>query len=186
MEERIARTFFKSRSEPLGAIGTQAIERRSKYEEDRYLSIGLKCHFKRLREKYLPHEEPPFVAKVALVQQRDACLFLPLVPRRLAEATRSAQEQAKGLMFRTSLGDDEGMIFLRNPPDRASFWMRNTVIPLDIVYVGLDRRIMNIAANAVPYDETPLYSAGPTLAVFEINGGLAARLGIKPGDKVEW
>lgn len=99
---------------------------------------------------------------------------------------RSAQEQAKGLMFRSSLGDDEAMIFLRNPPDRASFWMRNTVIPLDIIYIGLDRRILNIAANAVPYDETPLHSAGPTLAVFEINGGLAAKLGIKPGDKVEW
>lgn len=89
-------------------------------------------------------------------------------------------------MFRTALGDDEAMIFLRNPPDRAAFWMRNTVIPLDIVFIGLDHRIMNIAANAVPYDETPLPAAGPTLAVFEINGGLAARLGIKPGDRVDW
>lgn len=103
-----------------------------------------------------------------------------------AEVARSPQAQARGLMFRTQLGDDEGMIFLRNPPDRAAFWMRNTVIPLDIIFIGLDGRIMNIAANAVPYDETPLPAAGPTLAVFEINGGLAARLGIKPGDKVEW
>lgn len=103
-----------------------------------------------------------------------------------SEFARTAAEQAKGLMFRTRLGDDEGMIFIRNPPDRASFWMRNTVIPLDIIYVGLDRRILNIAANAVPYDETPLYAAGPTLAVFEINGGLAAKLGIQPGDKVNW
>lgn len=103
-----------------------------------------------------------------------------------SEIARTSAEQAKGLMFRTALGDDEAMIFLRNPPDRAAFWMRNTVIPLDIIFVGLDRRIMNIAANAVPYDETPLPAAGPTLAVFEINGGLAARLGIQPGDKVEW
>ncbi|WP_231467693.1 DUF192 domain-containing protein [Novosphingobium sp. CECT 9465] len=103
-----------------------------------------------------------------------------------SEVARTAPEQAKGLMFRTVLGDDEAMIFLRNPPDRAAFWMRNTVIPLDIVFIGLDRRIMNIAANAVPYDETPLPAAGPTLAVFEINGGLAARLGIKPGDRVDW
>lgn len=102
------------------------------------------------------------------------------------EFARTSPEQAKGLMFRTSLGDDEAMIFLRNPPDRASFWMRNTVIPLDIIYIGVDRRILNIAANAVPYDETPLLSAGTTLAVFEINGGLAQKLGIKPGDKVEW
>lgn len=103
-----------------------------------------------------------------------------------AEVARSPQAQARGLMFRTQMGDDEGMIFPRNPPDRAAFWMRNTVIPLDIIFIGLDGRIMNIAANAVPYDETPLPAAGPTLAVFEINGGLAARLGIKPGDKVEW
>lgn len=103
-----------------------------------------------------------------------------------SEVAKSAQEQARGLMFRTQLGDGEAMIFLRNPPDRAAFWMRNTVIPLDIIFIGLDGRIMNIAANAVPYDETPLPAAGPTLAVLEINGGLAARLGIKPGDKVGW
>jgi uncharacterized protein len=103
-----------------------------------------------------------------------------------SEFARTSSEQAKGLMFRTNMADDEGMIFLRNPPDRASFWMRNTVISLDIIYVGLDRRIINIAANAVPYDETPLMSGGPTLAVFEINGGLAAKLGIQPGDRVDW
>ncbi|MEL0251044.1 MAG: DUF192 domain-containing protein [Novosphingobium sp.] len=103
-----------------------------------------------------------------------------------SEVARTSAEQAKGLMFRTEIGDDEGMIFLRNPPDVAAFWMRNTVIPLDIIFVGLDRRIMNIAANARPYDETPLPAAGPTLAVLEINGGLAAKLGIKPGDKVDW
>ncbi|MBA4355020.1 MAG: hypothetical protein C0409_10025, partial [Novosphingobium sp.] len=97
-----------------------------------------------------------------------------------SEVARSGPEQAKGLMFRTQIGDDEAMIFLRNPPDRAAFWMRNTVIPLDIVFIGLDHKIMNIAENAVPYDETPLPAAGPTLAVFEINGGLAAKLGIKP------
>ena len=103
-----------------------------------------------------------------------------------SELARTGPEQAKGLMFRTQIGDDEGMIFLRNPPDYAAFWMRNTVIPLDIVFIGLDHKIMNIAANAVPYDETPLPAAGLTLAVFEINGGLAAKLGIKPGDKVDW
>lgn len=103
-----------------------------------------------------------------------------------SEIARTSAEQAKGLMFRTEIADDEGMIFVRNPPDVASFWMRNTVIPLDIIFIGLDRRIINIAANAKPYDETPLSAAGPTLAVLEINGGLAAKLGIKPGDKVAW
>lgn len=103
-----------------------------------------------------------------------------------SEIARTSAEQAKGLMFRTELGNDEGMIFLRNPPDIAAFWMRNTVIPLDIIFIGTDHRILNIAANAVPYDETPLPAAGPTLAVLEINGGLAAKLGIKADDKVEW
>jgi uncharacterized membrane protein (UPF0127 family) len=103
-----------------------------------------------------------------------------------AEVAKSPAEQARGLMFRTAMGADEGMIFIRQPPDVASFWMRNTVIPLDIIYIGTDRRILNIAANAVPYDETPRPSFGIAGAVLELNGGRAAQLGIKPGDKVEW
>ena len=102
------------------------------------------------------------------------------------EVARSEAEQAKGLMFRTAMGANEGMLFPRTPPDIASFWMHNTVIPLDIVFIGLDHRIINIAANAVPYDETPLSAAGTTLAVLELNGGRAAELGIAPGDRVEW
>jgi uncharacterized protein len=95
-------------------------------------------------------------------------------------------EQAKGLMFRTQMGADEGMIFPENPPRRSAFWMRNTVMSLDIIFIGTDRRILNIAANAVPYDETPLPAAGLASGVLELNAGRAARLGIKPGDKVEW
>lgn len=102
------------------------------------------------------------------------------------EVAGTTEEQAKGLMFRTSMGADEGMIFPMDPPRMASFWMRNTVIPLDIIYIGKDRRILNIAANAVPYDETPLYSSGRVIGVLELNGGRAAQLGIAPGDKVEW
>ncbi len=102
------------------------------------------------------------------------------------ELARTPQEQAKGLMFRTTMGPDEGMIFPFDPPRGASFWMRNTVISLDLIFVAPDGRISNIAANAVPYDETPLYSAGEAKAVLELNGGRAAELGIKPGDRVEW
>ena len=101
------------------------------------------------------------------------------------ELARTSQQQARGLMFRTEMGADEGMLFIRNPPDVASFWMRNTVIPLDIIYIGTDGRILNIA-NAIPYDETPLSSAGVAGAVLELNGGRAAELGIKAGDKVTW
>lgn len=103
-----------------------------------------------------------------------------------AEVARTAAEQARGLMFRPEMGADEGMIFIRQPPDVASFWMRNTVIPLDIIYIGTDHRILNISANAVPYDLTPRPSLGIAAAVLELNGGRAAQLGIRPGDKVDW
>lgn len=102
------------------------------------------------------------------------------------EVARTGEQQARGLMFRTSMAPDEGMVFPMSPPRPASFWMRNTVIPLDLIFVGSDGRILNIAANAVPYDETPLRSAGPVKAVLEINGGRAAELGIAPGDRVGW
>jgi uncharacterized membrane protein (UPF0127 family) len=102
------------------------------------------------------------------------------------EVARGPIEQARGLMFRTEMGADEGMVFPMNPPRMASFWMRNTVIPLDLIFVGPDGRILNIAANAVPYDENHHWSAGPVKAVLELNGGRAAQLGIVPGDRVEW
>lgn len=102
------------------------------------------------------------------------------------ELAQSRAEQAKGLMFRTEMGADEGMIFPMDPPRDASFWMKNTVIPLDIIFIGTDRRILNIAVNTVPYSEAPVPSAGAVSAVLELNGGRAAQLGIGPGDKVEW
>lgn len=121
---------------------------------------------------------------------------LPVVPLRIyragktltfrVELARTAEEQAKGLMFRTAMGPDEGMIFPFDPPRGASFWMRNTVIPLDLIFVGPDGKILNIAANAIPYDETPLVSAGPVKVVLELNGGRAKELGIVAGDRVEW
>ena len=102
------------------------------------------------------------------------------------EVASSNAEQAKGLMFRKQMGADEGMIFPFDPPRQASFWMKNTVIPLDIIFIGPDRLVSNIAANATPYALDPLRSAGTAAAVLEINGGRAAELGIVPGAKVEW
>jgi len=102
------------------------------------------------------------------------------------EVARTSAEQSKGLMFRRAMGADEGMIFPMNPSRLVAFWMRNTVIPLDIIFVGKDNRIVNIAADAVPYSETALPSMAPVIGVLELNGGRAAELGLKAGDRVEW
>ncbi len=102
------------------------------------------------------------------------------------EVAATDEQQMRGLMFRTEMGADEGMIFPKEPAQMRSFWMRNTVIPLDIIFIGPDRRVLNIAAGAIPYDETPLPSLGQAAAVLELIGGRAAQLGIKPGDLVQW
>jgi len=102
------------------------------------------------------------------------------------EVAKTSEEQSMGLMYRNKLGPDRGMIFPFDPPRDASFWMRNTLIPLDMIFVRADGSIANIAANTVPYSEEPVPSDGPVAAVLEIAGGRSAELGIKPGDKVEW
>lgn len=108
------------------------------------------------------------------------------VHRFQVEVARTDADQAKGLMFRTEMGPDEGMIFPSPYPQARSFWMKNTVIPLDIVFIGADGMISNIAANAVPYSLAPIPSDGPAIAVLELNGGRAAELGIMPGARVSW
>jgi len=116
---------------------------------------------------------------------------LPVIPLRAAghllrvELAATAAEQEMGLMFRTRMGADEGMLFPMNPPRQAYFWMRNTVLPLDIIFIGADRRVLNVI-QAKPYDETPLPSAGKAGAVLELNVGRAAQLGIRPGTRVQW
>ena len=101
------------------------------------------------------------------------------------ELALTAQQQARGMMFRTEMGDDEGMLFPSYTLGIRSFWMKNTPLPLDIIFVGPDNRILNIGAG-VPYSLNNVVSDGPALAVFEIRGGLSEELGIKAGDKVEF
>lgn len=102
------------------------------------------------------------------------------------EVADTLEAQRKGLMFRTELPDGEGMIFPYEGLTAQSFWMKNTVIPLDIIYIGPDHKISNIGAMAEPYSLDPIYSVGPVLGVLELRGGLAAELGIEPGDRVDW
>jgi len=105
------------------------------------------------------------------------------VARFRTEVAKTPQQQEKGLMFRTKLGPAESMIFPMRPPRFASFWMKNTLIPLDIVFIRPDGTIHRIA-NARALDLTPVESYEPVAAVLEIAGGRAAQLGLKEGDRV--
>ncbi|GLR48659.1 DUF192 domain-containing protein [Sphingomonas astaxanthinifaciens] len=102
------------------------------------------------------------------------------------EVAASPAEQEQGLMNRQSLAPDRGMIFPYEPPKAASFWMKNTLIPLDMIFVRADGTISSIAENTVPLSLEPVASLEPVGAVLEIAGGRSAELGIKVGDKVEW
>lgn len=93
-------------------------------------------------------------------------------------------QQAQGLMFRESMALDAGMLFVFPEVRPASFWMENTLIPLDMLFVRDDGTIARIAANTTPLSRESVPSGEPVRAVLEINGGLSAMLGIRPGDRV--
>lgn len=94
--------------------------------------------------------------------------------------------QVQGLMFVRELPADQGMIFPVNPPRVAQFWMKNTYIPLDMLFVGPDGRIEKITANAKPFSLAILSSGEPVEAVIEIRGGEAKKLGLHVGARVRW
>jgi uncharacterized membrane protein (UPF0127 family) len=100
------------------------------------------------------------------------------------EVARTAEQQATGLMFRTSLADDAGMLFVHDTPHEVTMWMRNTYIPLDMVFIKADGTVSRIAAMTTPLSEETIASAGDVVAVLEIAGGAAKRLGIAAGDRV--
>ena len=102
------------------------------------------------------------------------------------EVAETTAQQAHGMMFRTSVPPGTGMIFPMKPARSASFWMENTLIPLDLIFIGADGKVRNFIADAVPLSQAPLSSVGPVIAVLELKGGEAARIGLKPGDKVSW
>ena len=102
------------------------------------------------------------------------------------EIASSEQKREQGLMYRDSLGQNQGMLFIFPQAEIQAFWMKNTRMPLDIIYIGPDQKIVSIAANAQPYDETSLPSEGPAQYVLEIAGGSCAELGISTGDVVSW
>ena len=100
------------------------------------------------------------------------------------EIAASHAEQERGLMFRKALAADRGMLFTYARPQPVAYWMKNTLIPLDIIFIAPDGRVLSIARNAQPHSETPIASGGRVLGVLELSGGRAAQLGLLPGDRV--
>lgn len=102
------------------------------------------------------------------------------------EVARTDAEQDRGLMFRTALPVDGGMLFPFEKPRFGSFWMKNTLIPLDMIFIRADGSIDRIAENTIPESLEPVVSGGEVSAVLELPGGTAARLGIDETAKVTW
>jgi uncharacterized membrane protein (UPF0127 family) len=90
-------------------------------------------------------------------------------------------ERARGLMFRESLAAGAGMLFVYDRPQPVAFWMKDTLIPLDMLFIGADGRVNGIHEGAVPGDLTPVHGPADTLMVLEVRGGLARRLGLVEG-----
>lgn len=97
------------------------------------------------------------------------------------EIADDADERAQGLMFRESMETDRGMLFVYESPRQARFWMKNTLIPLDMVFADASGTVTRVHSDAVPGDLTPIDGGEGVVYVLEINAGLAERLGIVPG-----
>ncbi len=93
-------------------------------------------------------------------------------------------ERERGLMYRTEMAQDAGMIFEYETPEVITIWMKNTVLPLDIVYVNAEGTVTRVAPDAVPYSLSIISSETPAVAAIEFNAGTAARIGLAPGDTV--
>lgn len=100
------------------------------------------------------------------------------------EIADTPERQTLGLMYRTALPETKGMLFVHPDERELAMWMRNTYIPLDMVFIRADGTVHRIEARTEPLSERTISSDGPVLAVLELAGGVAERLGLKPGDRV--
>lgn len=100
------------------------------------------------------------------------------------EVALNAEQRAQGLMFRREMPEMAGMLFVYDKEWEISMWMKNTVIPLDMLFIKADGRIVAIAERTVPFSLETVSSGQPVTGVLELNGGTAARLGIRRGDRV--
>ncbi|MGH6998903.1 MAG: DUF192 domain-containing protein [Phenylobacterium sp.] len=105
--------------------------------------------------------------------------------RIFVEIADTDAEREKGLMFRKEVPPDRGMLFDFKTPREVAFWMKNTLIPLDIIYIRTDGTILSIARNTTPLSEAPIPSGGPVVGVLELAGGRSGEIGLMPGDRIE-
>ena len=148
---------------------------------------------RRLGRRFVLASPLALAAAVACAQSGEikferSSLFVVTAARELkfdVELALNEAERSRGLMFREKLGPYEGMLFdfLQEQPVR--FWMKNTLIPLDMVFIAADGTIRHVHSNAVPKSTDTIPSEHPVRGALEINGGSARLLGIKPGDKVK-
>jgi uncharacterized membrane protein (UPF0127 family) len=136
---------------------------------------------------------PDFMSGLApvLAPKLDAAELQPLeiaskggVHTFAVELAVTPDEQAKGLMFRRELPEGQGMLFDFHREQPATFWMKNTYVSLDMIFIRADGRILRIAEHTVPLSEALVPSGGPVRAVLEVVAGTAKKLGIAPGDRV--
>jgi uncharacterized membrane protein (UPF0127 family) len=102
------------------------------------------------------------------------------------ELAQTGPQRERGLMYRSALPANSGMLFIFKAPVHASFWMHNTQIPLDMIFAASDRRVIGIIPDAEPYSDAPLEVAGISQYVLEVNGGFCQRHGVKVGDRLEF
>ncbi len=102
------------------------------------------------------------------------------------EIADTREDITRGMMYRPSMAQNHGMLFLMETTDIQSFWMLNTLLPLDIIFISEEQRIINIAANTPPKSLESVSSTAPARYVLEVNGGYAAEKGLQPGDLLQW
>jgi uncharacterized membrane protein (UPF0127 family) len=101
------------------------------------------------------------------------------------EVAKTQEQMMQGLMYRRSMAADAGMLFAYDHPQPVAFWMKNTLIPLDMLFIGADGTVLDIHERAVPLSLDSIATDQPVLGVLELNGGTVSRLGIKRGDHVD-
>ena len=120
---------------------------------------------------------PPSEPLAIINAKEERCLFI-------VELAVTPEEQEKGLMFRRTLAPDAGMLFVFATPQIVDFWMKNTILPLDMIFIRKNGTVDGIVRNAVSYSLTNIFSTGPVIATLEVPAGTAGRLNLQPADKV--